>query len=500
LFFVKVINSYRYFSVTIILIVFPIILFGQNRDYNREHDYIENAAEKIKQFCTILNTICKEENEYLEREEAFSSLLSGQLFKDTNVFIDESIIEHKSRNPITVKKYVKFIAATFEYANFKFDSIIIDSTFYLKEDENCLILTASFNRIISKYYCSPEIAIIERKRKYAEINIYNYTSRILDYSNLRIARIEDEKPQIKLSKIHIAHNIDSYSISRIWTDFDLDTTQVLKYIDKILDSNLENANLFPVSAITDTGTVFKIDLYPTSEKQLSKSQVTLPQVISIEENKTFHYLAGTFRNYQDAKDYLGEIKDLGISTAKIVSFKDGKEITLKEAGDDSYSISHEAILTDFEIDTSAAFKYIDKIFDENIYSETKIMNLLFSNDSDSINPIFYENLDSLAFYLQNNHDAVIEILGYTDLQGDEDYNMQLSIRRASFVRDYLIEKGANNESLKIKGFGESNQIATDLRPESKKYNSRVEFKVINSGKKGKLVIIPITVPEQYRIK
>lgn len=113
---------------------------------------------------------------------------------------------------------------------------------------------------------------------------------------------------------------------------DIDTSKVLRYVDQILDTNEKLANLYPVSSVTDAGTVFKIDLYPPTNKRLTKEQVTLPSVICIEENSLYRYFANTFQNYQDAKDYLEEIQDLGVSTAKIVSFKDGKEISLKEAG------------------------------------------------------------------------------------------------------------------------------------------------------------------------
>lgn len=113
---------------------------------------------------------------------------------------------------------------------------------------------------------------------------------------------------------------------------ELDTSQVLRYIDRILDTNEKNANLFPISTVTDEGLVFKIDLYPPTNKRLTKDQVTMPAVVCVEENNLFRYFANTFRSYEDAKGFLEEVQDMGISSAKIVSFKDGKEISLKEAG------------------------------------------------------------------------------------------------------------------------------------------------------------------------
>lgn len=116
---------------------------------------------------------------------------------------------------------------------------------------------------------------------------------------------------------------------------EIDTSNVLRYVDQILDTNEKLASLYPVSSVTDEGIIFKIDLYPATSKRLKKDQVTLPSVVCVEENGQYRYFANTFKNYNDAKDYLEEIHDMGISSAKVVSFKDGKEISLKEAGVDN---------------------------------------------------------------------------------------------------------------------------------------------------------------------
>lgn len=131
-------------------------------------------------------------------------------------------------------------------------------------------------------------------------------------------------------------------------------------------------------------------------------------------------------------------------------------------------------------------------------TDVEIDNVFFDFNKDQTSE-YYDNLNKLAGYLVENQNAIIEIHGYTDLQGDEEYNMQLSVRRASFVRDYLITKGAKKESIKIKGFGESNQIAVDLCPESRKFNRRVEFKVTLQGAKT-LFVKQINVPSNYKIK
>ena len=101
--------------------------------------------------------------------------------------------------------------------------------------------------------------------------------------------------------------------------------------------------------------------------------------------------------------------------------------------------------------------------------------------------------------MKNNPTAIVEIQGHTDSQGGEEYNMNLSIRRANFVKQKLIEKGVKETSLTIKGFGETQPIAINTNRQSKKLNRRVEYKVITQGTP-ELNVKPIFVPEKYKIQ
>ncbi len=108
-------------------------------------------------------------------------------------------------------------------------------------------------------------------------------------------------------------------------------------------------------------------------------------------------------------------------------------------------------------------------------------------------------LTKLANYLKSNAVAKISIHGYTDLQGDADYNKILSVRRAKFVKGILVTKGVNSSQISIVGHGEDNPIAIDLSPETRKYNRRVEFTLRKKGQ-ANLTIISVEVPEEYKIK
>ena len=63
--------------------------------------------------------------------------------------------------------------------------------------------------------------------------------------------------------------------------------------------------------------------------------------------------------------------------------------------------------------------------------------------------------------------------GHTDSEGDADYNLQLSERRAQAVADYLEAKGVAVGRLTAKGIGESQPMADNDTAEGRAQNRRV---------------------------
>lgn len=130
--------------------------------------------------------------------------------------------------------------------------------------------------------------------------------------------------------------------------------------------------------------------------------------------------------------------------------------------------------------------------------ELVISPLLFDFDKHQTSE-YYETMNKLAVYLVKNPEAMVEIQGHTDAQGDETYNILLSKNRANFVKNYLIGKGAKESNFSVKGFGEIQPVAIDISPASRKYNRRVEFKILKAGN-AVLKVETLSVPEQYKIK
>jgi outer membrane protein OmpA-like peptidoglycan-associated protein len=76
----------------------------------------------------------------------------------------------------------------------------------------------------------------------------------------------------------------------------------------------------------------------------------------------------------------------------------------------------------------------------------------------------------------------MEIGGYTDSTGSEQYNNSLSEKRALAVVDYLIKKGISTDRLKYKGYGNTSPLGDNVTIEGRKLNRRTEAKIIGLKK------------------
>ncbi len=100
----------------------------------------------------------------------------------------------------------------------------------------------------------------------------------------------------------------------------------------------------------------------------------------------------------------------------------------------------------------------------------------FEYDSSSLLPGGYNEVVRMASVLNKYPQTQIEVGGHTDARGSEQYNQQLSLRRARAVERALIQQGVAPSRIRAMGYGESRPISS-----SHAMNRRVE-----------VVIIPVT--------
>ena len=100
--------------------------------------------------------------------------------------------------------------------------------------------------------------------------------------------------------------------------------------------------------------------------------------------------------------------------------------------------------------------------------------LYFEHDATKLT---YESKDSLTGVLRtikNRRPNEVYIVGHTDLVGKEAYNIELSSRRAHYVRDLLVTNGIKPNSLFVTFYGKSRPLVPTKDEVPEPRNRRVE--------------------------
>ena len=117
-------------------------------------------------------------------------------------------------------------------------------------------------------------------------------------------------------------------------------------------------------------------------------------------------------------------------------------------------------------------------------SEAILVNLpdgvTFETGSYTINQRFRETLDKIAASMRQYPNSLIDVYGYTDSTGSEDFNQRLSEQRAQAVSSYLVQQGVASSRIRWQGFGEDPRyFKGDNGTEyGRALNRRVEIKII----------------------
>ncbi len=105
-------------------------------------------------------------------------------------------------------------------------------------------------------------------------------------------------------------------------------------------------------------------------------------------------------------------------------------------------------------------------------------NITFATDQSDIKPRFYETLNTVAIVLKEFNKTMVDVNGHTDSDGADDYNADLSQRRADSVAQYLISQRLNPQRFEVQGLGERRPIASNASANGKAQNRRVEIEIV----------------------
>ncbi len=102
-------------------------------------------------------------------------------------------------------------------------------------------------------------------------------------------------------------------------------------------------------------------------------------------------------------------------------------------------------------------------------------DVLFDTAKSSLRPLAREKLAKVAGIVSGHPGLRLDVEGYTDSVGGDDYNQQLSEQRGESVRTYLTDQGMAAGSVTSRGFGKSQPVASNDTAEGRQQNRRVEL-------------------------
>jgi len=111
-------------------------------------------------------------------------------------------------------------------------------------------------------------------------------------------------------------------------------------------------------------------------------------------------------------------------------------------------------------------------------------DVLFDTGSYTLRPGAREKLAKISGIVLAHPGLSLQIEGHTDSVGGDEFNQQLSERRADSVRDFLAEQGVAPSSITARGFGKTQPVASNDTAEGRQRNRRVEL-VVNGDAIGK---------------
>jgi outer membrane protein OmpA-like peptidoglycan-associated protein len=104
-------------------------------------------------------------------------------------------------------------------------------------------------------------------------------------------------------------------------------------------------------------------------------------------------------------------------------------------------------------------------------------NVTFDTNSSTLRSDFYDVMHAVSLVLTEYPKTIIEVMGHTDSDASDAYNLALSRRRAQAVGDRLVSEGIASMRIVTEGFGEQYPVASNDTPEHKALNRRVELRL-----------------------
>jgi outer membrane protein OmpA-like peptidoglycan-associated protein len=107
-------------------------------------------------------------------------------------------------------------------------------------------------------------------------------------------------------------------------------------------------------------------------------------------------------------------------------------------------------------------------------------DVLFDTGKAQLKSGAQRSLDQIAAFLAENPERRVQVEGFTDSQGADEYNRELSQKRADAVARAIMQRGVDAQRVRALGYGEEFPVADNDNAGSRQLNRRVEI-IVSHG-------------------
>lgn len=129
-------------------------------------------------------------------------------------------------------------------------------------------------------------------------------------------------------------------------------------------------------------------------------------------------------------------------------------------------------------DSVKASGFAGNIKHEPVVLERAQLHFNFGFNSASLDGESLQYLREIASVLKEDENLTVSLTGHTDNVGSQSYNLKLSLKRASAVRDFLLDAGVQPDRVTVAGKGMSEPLNSNETEEQSAQNRRVEIQIL----------------------
>jgi len=239
-----------------------------------------------------------------------------------------------------------------------------------------------------------------------------------------------------------------------------------------------------IESFKDTTTVKPI---PILEEDTLIAEITEPLVIDSITTKEMT-LSGLVSNAMDSTEVVARLSLSNLekdTTITVMSNENTGMYSLSIPYDGTYSLkiladNYLPHIEELTFDSTSINNKDYWLIPVKVGEVVQLEHVLFERGKAVMLPTSYSDLDAVVEMMLDNINIEIVLAGHTDNQGSSKLNYQLSEDRVESVIQYIIDKGISKKRISGKGYGGSRPIASNINPETRKLNRRVEFTIIKN--------------------